>query len=143
MNKINVICPSCKEVNKIPKKDSYVKANCGHCKNSLLETKPMEATEKNFDHIVVNSELPVIVDFWAPWCGPCKTMGPIFNEVATNYPLKALFVKVNTQEEENLGAKYNIRSIPTLIVYKNGSEVKRVSGALDPLKLSMLVKEFI
>lgn len=143
MHKINVVCPSCKEVNKIPKKDSYTKANCGSCKNSLLDTKPIDLDEKSFDYVIVNSELPVIVDFWAPWCNPCKTMGPIFNEVATSYPLKALFAKVNTQDEQNLGAKYNVRSIPTLIVYKNGIEVKRISGVLDPIKLSILVKEFI
>ena len=141
MDKINVVCPHCLKVNKIPKKDSYTKANCGSCKNSLLDSTPIELDESNFDHVVVNSEIPVIVDFWAPWCGPCKMMAPIFNEVSQKYPLKALFVKVNTEQHQNLGAKYQIRSIPTLIVYKNGSEVKRVSGALDPLKLSNLVNE--
>lgn len=141
MDKINVVCPHCLKVNKIPKKDSYLKANCGSCKNSLLDSTPIELDESNFDHVIVNSEIPVIVDFWAPWCGPCKMMAPIFNEVAQKYPLKALFVKVNTEQHQNLGAKYQIRSIPTLIVYKNSIEVKRVSGALDPLKLSSLVNE--
>ncbi len=141
MSKINVVCPSCLKVNAIPKKDSYNKANCGSCKNSLLETHPIELNEENFDHVIVNSDIPVIVDFWAPWCGPCKMMTPIFNETATKYPLKALFAKVNTQEHQALGAKYGIRSIPTLVVYKAGSEVKRASGALDPLRLSNLVNE--
>lgn len=141
MSKINVVCPSCLKVNAIPKKDSYNKANCGSCKNSLLETHPIELNEENFDHVIVNSDIPVIVDFWAPWCGPCKMMAPIFNETATKYPLKALFAKVNTQEHQALGAKYGIRSIPTLVVYKAGNEVKRVSGALDPLRLSNLVNE--
>lgn len=143
MNKINVVCPHCQTVNKIPQKDSYAKANCGNCKNSLLETSPIELNESNFDHVIVNSEIPVVVDFWAPWCGPCKMMAPTFTEVATSYPLKALFVKVNTENEQSLGAKYNIRSIPTLVIYKNGHEVKRESGAMDPIRLSMMVKEFI
>jgi thioredoxin 2 len=143
MLKINVVCPHCQKVNAIPRKDSYAKANCGSCKDSLLSTTPIELDESNFDHVVVNSEIPVIVDFWAPWCGPCKMMAPIFNEVAGFYPLKALFVKVNTEAHQNLGAKYNIRSIPTLVVYKNGTEVKRVSGALDPLKLSNLVRDHL
>ncbi|XPV70092.1 MAG: thioredoxin TrxC [Halarcobacter sp.] len=143
MSKINVVCPHCQKVNSIPKKDNYAKANCGNCKNSLLDTTPIELDNNNFDHVIVNSDIPVIVDFWAPWCGPCKMMAPIFNEVSQKYPLKALFVKVNTENEQTLGAKYGIRSIPTLIVYKSGKEVKRVSGALDPLKLSNLVNEFL
>ncbi|RXK14670.1 thioredoxin TrxC [Halarcobacter mediterraneus] len=138
---MNVVCPHCFKVNKIPKKDTYSKANCGSCKNSLLDTTPIEIDESNFDHVIVNSEIPVIVDFWAPWCGPCKMFAPIYNEVSQKYPLKALFIKINTEEQQNLGAKYQIRSIPTLIIYKNGKEVKRVSGALDPLKLSNLVNE--
>ena len=143
MSKINIVCPHCQKVNAIPKKDTYGKANCGSCKNSLLDTTPIELDESNFDHVIVNSEIPVIVDFWAPWCGPCKMFAPIYNEVAQKYPVKALFAKVNTEAEQNLGTKYGIRSIPTLVVYKNGTEVKRVSGALDPLKLSNLVNEHI
>ena len=141
MEKINIVCPHCFKINAIPKKDSYAKANCGSCKNSLLDTNPVELDESNFDHVIVNSDIPVIVDFWAPWCGPCKMMAPIFNDVAKKYPLKALFVKVNTEALPNMGARFGIRSIPTLVVYKNGGEKQRVSGALDPLRLSNLVNE--
>lgn len=141
MSKINVICPHCLKINAIPQKDSYSKANCGSCKKSLLDTEPIELDESNFDHVVVNSEIPVIVDFWAPWCGPCKMMAPIFNDVAKKYPLKALFVKVNTETHQNMSSRFNIRSIPTLVVYKEGREKKRVLGTLDPLRLSNLVNE--
>ena len=141
MEKINIVCPHCFKINAIPKKDSYAKANCGSCKNSLLDTNPVELDESNFDHVIVNSDIPVIVDFWAPWCGPCKMMAPIFNDVAKKYPLKTLFVKVNTEALPNMGARFGIRSIPTLVVYKNGVEKQRVSGALDPLRLSNLVNE--
>ena len=141
MEKINIVCPHCFKINAIPKKDSYAKANCGSCKNSLLDTNPIELDESNFDHVIVNSDIPDIVDFWAPWCGPCKMMAPIFNDVAKKYPLKALFVKVNTEALPNMGARFGIRSIPTLVVYKNGVEKQRVSGALDPLRLSNLVNE--
>ena len=140
---MRVICPSCLSVNNVPKKDSYLKANCGKCKESLLDNKPIILTNDNFDEIVVNSDIPVIVDFWAPWCGPCKMFAPIFNETSKKYPLKAVFAKVDTEQEQTLGSKYHIMSIPTLVVFKNGHEVKRVSGALDPLRLSTLINEFI
>ena len=140
---MRVICPSCLSINNVPKKDSYLKANCGKCKESLLDNKPINLTNVNFDEVVVNSEIPVIVDFWAPWCGPCKMFAPIFNETSKKYPLKAVFAKVNTEVEQTLGSKYNIKSIPTLVIYKNAREVKRVSGALDPLRLSNLINEYI
>lgn len=140
---MRVICPSCLSINNVPKKDSYLKANCGKCKESLLDNKPINLTNANFDEIVVNSDIPVIVDFWAPWCGPCKMFAPIFNETSKKYPLKAVFAKVDTELEQTLGSKYHIMSIPTLVVFKNGLEVKRVSGALDPLRLSALINEFI
>ncbi len=136
---MRTICPHCKEVNNVPKKDTYKKALCGKCKNSLLDNKVIELDSSNFDEVIVNSDIPVIVDFWAPWCGPCKMMAPTFASVAQNYPIKTIFAKVNTQNEQNLGAKFNIRSIPTLIVFKNGKEVQRVSGALDSVNLQNLV----
>ena len=140
---MRVICPNCLSINNVPKKDSYLKANCGKCKESLLDNNPIILTNDNFDEIVVNSDIPVIVDFWAPWCGPCKMFAPIFNETSKKYPLKAVFAKVDTELEQTLGSKYHIMSIPTLIVFKNGVEVRRISGALDPLRLSNLVNEFI
>jgi len=140
---MRIICPHCLMVNNVPKKETYKKANCGKCKESLLETHPITLTEANFDEVVVNSELAVIVDFWAPWCGPCKMFGPTFEKVSKDFPLKALFSKVNTEDQNNLGARMGIRSIPTLIVFKNGKEVKRVSGALDETSLKQLVSQFI
>lgn len=140
---MRVVCPHCLSVNNIPQKESYSKANCGKCKKSLLETKPIELTSNNFDEVMVNSDIPVIIDFWAPWCGPCKMMGPNFEKSAAKFPLKTLFTKVNTEDEQDLGARFGIRSIPTLVIFKGGKEAHRVSGALDEASLSKLVSEFI
>jgi len=140
---MRTICPHCAEVNNVPKKDSYKKANCGKCKKSLLDNEVIELSFANFDEVLVNSDLPVIVDFWAPWCGPCKMMAPTFKAVALDYPIKAIFAKVNTEDEQNLGAKFGIRSIPTIVVFKDGIEVQRVSGALDESSLKSLVNSHI
>ncbi|MEA1982439.1 MAG: thioredoxin TrxC [Campylobacterota bacterium] len=139
---MRVVCPHCLEVNNVPSKESYKKANCGKCKKSLLDTAPIELTTSNFDEVVINSDIPVIVDFWAPWCGPCKMMGPNFKKAAQNFPLKTLFVKVNTENEQNLGARFSIRSIPTLIIFKAGKEVHRSSGALDENAIKSLVEGY-
>ena len=140
---INVVCPHCLKVNRIPKKESYAKANCGECKNSLLDAKPLSVDADKMGTFLANSEIPVVVDFWAPWCGPCLQMAPAFEEAALAMPLQAQFVKVNTEEQQTLGSQYNIQSIPTLVVFKNGKEVDRLSGALSAGRLESWVKQFV
>ena len=140
---VNVVCPHCLKVNRIPKKDSYTKANCGACKNSLLDAKPVSVDAAKFGIFVANSDLPVVVDFWAPWCGPCRMMAPAFEEAARSLPLKAQFLKVNTEENPQLGGQYGIRSIPTMVLFKGGKEVDRVSGALSSEQIRQWVGQYL
>ncbi|HIP45874.1 MAG TPA: thioredoxin TrxC [Sulfurospirillum arcachonense] len=140
---MKIICQHCLSINNVPKKDEYKKANCGNCKNSLLEAKPIELTSSNIDKVLNNSDVPVVIDFWAPWCGPCKAFAPVFTNTAMGFPLKALFAKIDTEQEQFLGSRFKIRSIPTLIVFKDGKEIERVSGAMDETNLESFVRKFI
>ncbi len=140
---VNVVCPHCLKVNRIPKEDSYAKANCGNCKNSLLDSKPVEVDSAKFNTFIANSDLPVVVDFWAPWCGPCRMMAPAFEEAARSLPLKAQFLKVNTEANPQLGGQFGIRSIPTMVLFKGGKEVDRVSGALSADQIKQWVSRYI
>ncbi len=143
MPTVNVVCPHCLKVNRIPRKDHYQKANCGHCKQSLLQNEPVEVNAETFAHFLQKSDLPIVVDFWAPWCGPCRMMAPAFAQAAQNLPLKAQFLKVNTEENPQLGAQYGIRSIPTMVLFKNGQELDRVSGALSVDQIVQWVGRYI
>ena len=143
MQTLTFICPSCKKINRLSKKDSYSKANCGSCGSSLLDGKVIEANESDFDYILQNSTAPVMVDFWAPWCGPCQMMAPNFEAASKSLAPKVQFVKVNTENNPNISAKFAIRSIPTMIVFKNGVEVDRVSGALPTEQIISLASKYV
>ena len=143
METIKVVCPHCLAVNRVPKKDEYKKAVCGKCKGNLLDNAPINVDDNTFDYVLANTDLPVIADFWAEWCGPCKMFAPAFNEVSRSLPLKAQFVKVNTETAQMTAGKNRIRSIPTIVAFKNGVEVDRVSGALPAPQFHQWVSKFI
>ena len=141
---IQVMCPNCKAINKLPKKDSYKKANCGKCGYNLLASEPIEVkSEEEFNKIISNVNLPIIIDFWAVWCGPCQMFAPTFKETSKHFSLKAQFVKVNTEELPQVAAKFGIRSIPTIVAIKNSNEVDRVMGALPEADFRLWVSRFI
>jgi thioredoxin 2 len=135
IQKIHLVCPHCNATNRVPADKLQAELNCGQCHAALLSAQPDNLGEAAFNAQIAKSDLPVVVDFWAPWCGPCRMMAPAYEKVSQDMQGRARFVKVNTEVEQGLAAKYNIRSIPTLAVFSGGREMARQPGAMSAADL--------
>jgi len=140
---INVVCPHCLNVSSVEKRESYTDERCVACKASLLECMPLKANAQILEHFIGSSELPVIVDFWAPWCAPCLQMVEHFDKAAMAMPIEAQFLKVNNDSEQALSKKLHIARIPCVLVFKEGKEVDRFMGARSSKKIEQWVRQFI
>lgn len=141
---LHIVCPSCDSTNRLPaeKLSPHNKsAKCGKCKQPLFNGEVLELNSDNFNQHISRSDIPVLVDFWAPWCGPCKMMAPVFAQAAQQLQPGIRVAKVNTEAEQQLAAQYQIRSIPTLAIFKGGKEINRTAGAMDLQNLISWVKQ--
>jgi thioredoxin 2 len=127
---LHLVCPHCHAVNRLPASRLGQGPNCGQCHQSLFTGQPVELTSATFGKHLSRNDIPVLMDFWAPWCGPCKMMAPQFARAAGLLEPKVRLAKINTEAEQMLGAQYGIRSIPTLALFKGGREIARQAGAM-------------
>ena len=135
-----VVCPQCGAVNRIPAERLSDNPRCGKCARDIFAAKPVELTSENFHKHINNSEIPLLVDFWASWCGPCKMMAPSFEKAAVALEPNVRLAKLNTEDEQQIAAQFDIRSIPTMILFKNGKELARQSGAMMGGQIEQWVK---
>jgi thioredoxin 2 len=128
---IQIVCGHCDAVVRVPLDRLQQGPKCPKCHNALFAGAPIELTTARFDKHLTRNDLPLVVDVWAPWCGPCRMMAPHFEQAAREFAARARLAKVNSDEENALAARFGIRGIPTLIVFRNGKEIARQAGAMD------------
>ncbi len=134
MPTMHLVCPACAATNRVPEAKLEDQPVCGRCGAELMAARPVDLSDASFAAFVGKTELPVLVDFWADWCGPCKMMAPHFAQAAAQQPL-IRFAKLDTEANRQTAAAYNIRSIPTLMLFQGGREIARQAGALSAADL--------
>jgi len=126
----HIVCPHCHTTNRVPQADLQNAPDCGRCHQPLFTARSTALNGESFERHIGRNDIPVLVDFWAPWCGPCRQMAPAFEQAAGQLEPAVRLAKVNTEEAQGLGQRFNIRSIPTLALFKGGREIARQAGAM-------------
>lgn len=137
---VYIACPHCHKKNRVPGDKLTGEGNCGACKKALFTGKPLSLIATQFDRHL-GADIPLLVDFWAPWCGPCRQFAPTFEAAAKEFEPKVRLIKINTEEQTGLAARFAIRSIPTLMLFKHGKEKARASGAMSATQLKQWVQQ--
>lgn len=138
-----LVCPHCQATNRIPSSRLDQHPNCGKCKKPLFTGHPVELSDQSFAKHVKNDGIPLVVDFWASWCAPCKMMAPHFEAAARQLEPRVRLAKLNTEEAQQTAAQFGIRSIPTVAIFKNGQEVARQAGAMDARTLNNWIQSHL
>jgi thioredoxin 2 len=142
-DQIHIVCPHCQGINRIPAARLSDHPKCGKCSQPLFQGRPLEVDEAAFQRQIIRSDVPLLVDFWAEWCGPCKMMAPMFAQAATELEPQVRLLKVDTEKNQNLAAQFDIRSIPTIAIFKGGKEVARQAGAMQASQLLQWVRSIL